>query len=82
MCTGAHVGLESDFLEVRENMSSLNICAVLKDLIKRNITIYLMISEGTAVGKKFDHNTVCVCVCACACMHACVCVCVYVCVCV
>ena len=59
--TGAHFGLESDFFEVRENASSLNICAVLKDPIKRNITLYLTISGGTAIGKKCDHNTMCVC---------------------
>lgn len=54
MHTGAQVGLENDFIEVNESVSSFNICAVLKNPLKRNITICLMVSGGTAVGKILD----------------------------
>ena len=77
MGTGAHVGLESDFLEVGESVSSLNICVVLKDPIEHNIIICLTISGGTAVGKGFDSNAKCVHVYVCVrvSMHTCMCAC-------
>ena len=55
--TDTHVGLKSDFLDVRESMASVNICTILKNPIKRSITLYFMMSGGTAEGKKL-------CVCA------------------
>ena len=58
VCTGANVGLESDFFEVAESMSFFNVCVELKDPIKRNITIYLTVFERTALGKSVGYSTV------------------------
>ena len=52
MCTGALVGLENDFFEVEESVSSFEVCVELKDPIKRNITVYLTVYERTAEGNK------------------------------
>ena len=57
VCTGALVGLESDFFEVEESISSFDICVELKDPIKRNITIYLTVFERTAAGNSADYST-------------------------
>ena len=51
VCTGALVGLENDFFEVAEDISSFDICVELKDPIKRNITVYVTVFERTALGK-------------------------------
>ena len=54
LSAGAHVGLESDLFEVKENVSLFLICTELKDPIKHNITTYLSVFDGTAEGKNVD----------------------------
>jgi len=57
VCTGALVGLENDFFEVEESVSSFNVCVELKSPIKLNITIHFTAFERTALGKSIDYST-------------------------
>jgi len=51
VCTDALVGLENDFFEVEESVSSFNVCVELKNPVKLNITIHFTAFERTALGK-------------------------------
>lgn len=45
--------LRKHFFEISEDASSLDICVELKNTIKRNISVYLNVENGSATGNTF-----------------------------